>query len=115
MHRDFMYALPELGIFIGHEHGADAPVLRSPCTSAIVGAVDAPSRDRHIHPLVIARIKQNSVQGESPIARHPARTMWVIEETTHQRPRFPGVAGFEKRRGFHAAVEHVRFIWSSQR
>ena len=24
MHRDFMYALPELGIFVGHEHGADA-------------------------------------------------------------------------------------------
>jgi hypothetical protein len=83
MHRDFMYALPELGILIGHEHGADAPVLRSPCTSAIVGAVDAPSRDRHVHPLVVGRIEQNSVQGESSITRHPAGTMWMIEEAAH--------------------------------
>ena len=30
MHRDFVHALSELGIFVGHEHGADAPILCSP-------------------------------------------------------------------------------------
>src|ERR1700740_1317213 len=41
MHRDFVYTLPELGVFLGHERSADAPVLRGPGMSAIVGPVNA--------------------------------------------------------------------------
>src|SRR5258708_16992046 len=33
--RDFVYALPELGIFVRHVRSANAPVLRGPDTSAI--------------------------------------------------------------------------------
>jgi len=41
MHRDFVYALAELGVFVRQEHGADTPVLRAPGTTAIVRSVYA--------------------------------------------------------------------------
>ena len=40
VHRDFVYALPELGIFVRHVRSANALVLRGPDASAIVGPVN---------------------------------------------------------------------------
>ena len=41
--------------------------------------------------------------------------MRMIEQPTHQRPGFACVAGFEKRGGFYAAIEHVRFLGPAER
>jgi len=61
MHRDFVHALPELGIFVGHEHSADAPVLRGPGTPAVVGPVNAAGGNCHVHALVVDRVEHNGV------------------------------------------------------
>src|SRR4029077_11891585 len=34
----------------------------------------------------------------------------MIEQASHQRPGFAGIASFKQRSGFHAAVEHVRLV-----
>ena len=39
----------------------------------------------------------------------------MIKQTAHQRPCFPCVVAFEKRSGFYAAVENVRFIRAAKR
>src|SRR3989475_12646998 len=41
VHRNLVYALPEFGILVGHEHSADASILRRPRTPTVVGPVNA--------------------------------------------------------------------------
>jgi hypothetical protein len=79
-----VHALPKLGIFVGHEHNADALVLGGPGASAILGSIDASRRDSHIHALAVRRIQHDGVQSESAISRHPAGTMRMIEQASHE-------------------------------
>jgi hypothetical protein len=79
-----VHALPKLGIFIRHEHDADALVLSGPCASAILGSVDPSRRDGHIHALGVRRIKHDGVQSESAISGHPAGAMRMIEQPSHE-------------------------------
>jgi len=83
MHRDFVHALPELGIFVGHEDGADTAVLRGPGTPAVDGPVDAPGRNCHIHAPAVGWVEHDGVQGQASITRHPAGPVWMIEQATH--------------------------------
>ena len=83
MQCDLVYALPEFGILIGHEHSADAAVLRCPCAPRIVGAVDATGGNCHVHALVVSRVEHNAMQRQASITWHPAGTMRMIEQTTH--------------------------------
>src|SRR5205085_11374202 len=105
-----VHALPKLGIFVRHEHNADALVLGRPGASAILGSIDASGRDGHIHALAVRRIEHDGVQSESAISGHPAGTMRMIEQPSHERPGFTRVAGFEMRRRLYAAVAHVLFV-----
>lgn len=41
MHDDFVNALAEVGLLVGHEHGANAAVLCGPGATAIRSAVEA--------------------------------------------------------------------------
>ena len=41
MHDDFVNALAEVGLLVGHEHGANAAVLCGPGATAIGSAVEA--------------------------------------------------------------------------
>jgi hypothetical protein len=79
MHRDFVYALAELGILVGHQHGADAAILRGPGTAAIAGTVNAAGGNCHVHALAVRGVEHDGVQSQTSIARHPAGTMGMIE------------------------------------
>ena len=85
---DLVNALAELGVFIGHKHGADAAILRGPSRASVVGAVDAASRDGNVNPLLIGGVEDDRVQCEPTVARQPAWAMGMIEESSDQRPCF---------------------------
>src|ERR1051325_12056332 len=50
---------------------------------------------------------------QTSIGRHPAMTMWMIEQSLDQRPRVSVITAFEKRCWFYSAIQDVWFIWSS--
>ena len=115
MHGDFVHALAELGIFIGHEDSANAAVLRGPSSAGIVGAIDAAGRDGDVEAARVRWVLQNRVQRESAIAGHPARAMRMIEQAAHERPVLAAIARFKKRGRLDAAVENVRLIGRAER
>jgi hypothetical protein len=84
MQSDLVHALPKLGIFIRHEHDADALVLSGPGASAILGSVDPSRRDGHIHALGVHRIEHDGVQSQSAISGHPPGTVWMVEQSSHE-------------------------------
>ena len=110
MQRNFVDALPELGILLRHKQSTDPPVLRRPALSAIFGAVDASGRDANVHSLLVRWVEHNRMQSQAPIARQPAGAMRMIKESTHQRPVFACVPGFEQSSRFYSAIEPVRFV-----
>ena len=105
-----MDALPELGILLRHKQSTDPPVLRRPALSAIFGSVDASGGDTNVHSLLVRGVEHNRMQSQAAIARQPTRAMRMIKESTHQRPVFACVAGFEQGSRFYSAIEPVRFV-----
>src|SRR5947209_9241706 len=110
MQRNFVDALPELGILLRHKQSTDPPVLRRPALSAIFSAVDASGRDANVHSRLVRWVEHNRMQSQAPIARQPAGPMRMIKESTHQRPVFACVPGFEQSSRFYSAIEPVRFV-----
>src|SRR5258707_11540958 len=115
VHRDFVDALPELGILAGHKHGADSPVLRRPSTPGVVGAINAAGGNRYVHALLVHGVEHDGVQRQSTVARHPAWPVRMIEQPAHKQPSFSRVAAFEESRWLNATVEDVGFIRSAER
>src|SRR5262249_43808513 len=110
VHGNFVNALSEFGIFVGHEHGADAAVLRGPGLAAVCGAVNAAGGNGDVHALIVGRVENDGMQGETAVAGNPARAVRMIEEAANQRPGFPSIARFEKRGRFDATIEDVWFL-----
>src|SRR5215469_8012900 len=54
------------------------------------------------------------MKAKSSVSRLPARTMWMIKQTSHQFPRCTGVARNKERRGFHAAVQRIGLALASE-
>ena len=63
VHGDFVDALSELGVFAGHKHGADSPILCRPGAPSVVGAINAASRNRHVHALFVHGVEYDGMQG----------------------------------------------------
>src|SRR5260221_10177473 len=78
MEHNFMYALPELWIFLWQEHHAYSIVAGQPCASPILGAVNTAGRHSHVHPLLIAGVRHNCMQNQPAIARHPTWPMRMM-------------------------------------
>src|SRR5262249_3608146 len=115
MPNDLVYALPELRKPLRHERDADAPVARLPGPAAIIGPVNAGRGNSDMHSPGVRRMRQDRVQTQAALARHPAWPMGMIEQTAHQRPRFAGILGLEKRGWLHAAIEFVRRVRGPRR
>jgi len=85
---NFVDALAEFGILVGHEHSANAAILGGPTRAAVVGAVNAASGDCDVHALLVGRIENDGMQGQSAVTGHPARAMGMIKEPADERPCF---------------------------
>src|SRR5262249_51268150 len=114
MHRNFVNALAELGIFVGQKHSADAAILCGPGLAAVAGAINATRGNCDVHAPVVGRIEHDRMQSEAAIAGHPSWTMRMIEKATDEEPSFARVAGFEERGRFDAAVENIRLLGAAR-
>src|SRR5215471_6034750 len=54
------------------------------------------------------------MEGQATIARHPPRTMRMIEKAADERPGLSSVARFEKRSGFRPAIKHIGLLRRTQ-
>src|SRR5690348_16314074 len=110
MQHDLVHALSKFGKTFGSKYHADAAITRLPALAAIVGAINSGRRHGHGHTLFVAGIENNCVQAQSAITRPPTRSMWMVEEPAHQRPRTSSVARLEECRRIDAAIQHVGFV-----
>src|ERR1700738_4813443 len=86
---DLVNALAPLGILlVGRQKlGAHAFIARLPVFAAVIRAIDAAGRDGDEQAFVIRWVRKNGVQAESAAARHPLRSVRMIEQPTLKRPR----------------------------
>jgi hypothetical protein len=78
MEHNLMHALSELWISLWQEHDAYSVVTRLPRGSTILGAVNTSGRHSDVHAVFVARIRQDCVQNQPAIARHPTWPMRMI-------------------------------------
>ena len=105
-----VHALPELGIFLGHEQRPDATILRSPGLATILGPVHAPGGDADVNSLLIRGVENDRVQREPTVARHPAWAVRMVKEPADEGPRFSRVFALKQGRGFDSAVQPIGLV-----
>jgi hypothetical protein len=84
MERNLMHALSELWVFLWQEKHAYSIVARLPRGPTILGAVNTSGRHSHVHAVFVARIRQNCMQNQPAIARHPTWPMRMIVQPADQ-------------------------------
>src|SRR5260370_42485519 len=114
MEHNLMHALSELWIFLWQEHHAYSIVVRLPRGPTILCAVNTSGRNSHGHAVFVARIRDNSVQDQPAIARHPTWPMRMIVQAADERPRFALIPRFEQGSGSHSAIEFLRPVVPAQ-
>src|SRR5580704_13442898 len=107
-------ALAKLGILFRHEHHANSSIPRLPGGSPVFGPVNACRGYAYIDPRAIARIRDNSVQKETTVARHPARPVGMIVQPADERPRFASVSRLKERCRLDAAIQRLRLVSPTQ-
>ncbi len=90
---DFVHALAELGIGIGHESGADALIGRREARAGVFAQVMAASRDANVHPSPVA---QDRVQAEPAVPRMPHSSVRVVADARNHLPGIATVAALEE-------------------